>query len=251
MSTKVLWVAPLCLMVACTRVENERSPAPPPEKDASAAGACIGDCIAEKVVEHLNAMDRFDAEEQLQASQKALAALGPTVVRAIFDVYNAHTRPGAQVSHGVRAGEMRWRAVYLLGVLGIPDAVPILYDIARQPLPDPRAGEQVYADEYRIRLRAIAGLEQAKAVEPLQRLHEPRGPLTNATTAALFVAGVRMPGARLTPALRALGEDRADPADHHPNKERLERQRGRARPGSSKFKPVPREDTPRAAGKGD
>ena len=141
---------------------------------------CDAACVQAKVERHLRLMWEFGNEEALQASLKELMALGPPAVRATRDAYNQWSRAqesdarGTEMAGetGARAGEMRWRAVHLLGSLGSREAVPSLYDIARTPLPDPRCkSETFYADEYRVRLRAIAGLENLKAVDELKDLH--------------------------------------------------------------------------------
>jgi hypothetical protein len=49
-------------------------------------------------------------------------------------------------------------------------ALHFLYELPRRPLPDPKAGEIAYADEYRVCLRSIGGLEKLKAIEELKGL---------------------------------------------------------------------------------
>jgi len=204
---------------------------------------CDALCLEEKVTRHLILMWELGSDEALQASQRELIAFGPRTVRIAFDVYNHWSsvrEPDPKL--GARPGEMRWRAVEFLGNLGSPEAVPALYEIARATLPDPRADEHRFADEYRIRLRAIAGLEKLKAAAELRELHSRGGVLKNATATSLFVLGVNVGGVRMVEAVAALKEDKADSKDYHPSKARAPQP---LKPGSQKFKVTPRPDTPK------
>jgi hypothetical protein len=203
---------------------------------------CDDACLQAKIDRHLALMGEFDNEEQLQASQRELAALGPRVVRVAYDTYNQWTRaerPDPKTA--ARPGEMRWRVTYLLGVLGQRDAVPLLFAIGKRMLPDPRCSEQAYADEYRVRLRAIVGLENLKAVDELKQLYELGGVFQNPTAASLYVLGVNVGNVSRVDVKRALAEDVADPKDYNPN-------RGRAaqpgKPGAQRADTKRREDTP-------
>jgi hypothetical protein len=128
-----------------------------------------------------------------------------------------------------------------MGTLSIPDAIPTLFEIARRPLPDPRAGENEYADEYRIRLRSIVGLEKLKAVDELKQLHELGGVLRNPTAASLFVLGVNVGRVSRVDVKKALAEDTADYKDHNPGKGRPAQA---IKPGRERTSPKRRPDTP-------
>jgi len=187
-------------------------------------------------------MGEFDHERALQASLKELSAAGPPVVRVVRDTYNQWSRAeGPDPKFGVDPGDMRWRAVHLLGSLGIPDAIRSLFAIAKTPLPDPRRSEEAYADEYRIRLRAIAGLEKLKAVPELKELHEIGGVLRNPAATSLFVLGTNVGGVSRVNVKTALAEDTADSKDYNPGKGRVAQP---DKPGSPKSSVKRRPDTP-------
>jgi hypothetical protein len=195
-----------------------------------------------KVDRHLMLMGEFGNEETLQPSLRDLAAAGPAAVRVTQDTYHRWgTTDSNNLKLGVRPAEMRWRAIHLLGSLGSPEAVPFLYELGRKTLPDPRKGEIKYADEYRITLRAIVGLEQLKAVEELKALHELGGVLANPTAASLFVLGHNVGGVKRVDVKKALAEDTPDYRDHKQSKGRPPQLQ---KPGKEGIKPTRRPDTP-------
>lgn len=203
---------------------------------------CDRACLQAKVNRHLLAMGEFGGDDALQFSGRELAAAGPPLVRVVQDTYNDWSRSeNYNPKEGVRPAEMRWRAVHLLGTLNIPDAGPFLFEIAKTTLPDPRRNELKYADEYRILLRAIAGLENLKAIDELKELHELGGVLSNPTATSLFVLGVKVGRVSRVDAKKALAEDTADYKDH---KEGKGRQPQKAKPGREKTSPKRRPDTP-------
>jgi hypothetical protein len=235
------------LMLTSVAPTAEAQVATPP-----AGAKCDAACLQAKVDRHLSVLmaeigPREVApekrEEAMQASLKDLAAAGPAGVRAAREAYDHWSREDApEPTTGVRPGEMRWRAVHLLGSLGQREAIPTLHYIARTPLPEPLAvSEQRYADEYRIRLRAIAGLENLKAVDELKDVYEMGGVLRNPAAASLFELGVNLGRVRKVDAKTALEKDTADPKDYHPNKGRVPQAE---KPGSPKADVKRRTDTP-------
>jgi hypothetical protein len=210
--------------------------------EAVPAAKCDEPCVLAKVDRHLLLMGEFGNDEELQASLREVVASGPLAVRVVRDTYNHWAREEKRdPKTGARPGEMRWRAVHLLGSLGMADAVPSLYEMARAPLPDPRRSEQLYADEYRVRLRAIAGLENLKGVDELKELHALGGVLRSPTAASLYVLGVNVGGVSRVEAKTALAEDTADATDFKAGKGRPPQPE---KPGSPKFKVKRRPDTP-------
>jgi len=201
------------------------------------------DARLESMVErHFALMGEFGDEEALQASLKQLVAVGPRVVRIVREAYNHWSRQEtADPTTGTRPGEMRWRAIHLLGSLGQTEAVPALFDVARTPLPDPRRSEQMFADEYRIRLRAVAGLERLKAVDELKELYEIGGVLRNPTAASLYALGTNVGQVRRVDVKTALAEDTADSKDYNRGKGRVAQP---DKPGSAKASIKRRPDTP-------
>lgn len=212
---------------------------------------CDAACLRSKVDRHLSVLMAEIGpaevapqrrEEAVQSSLKDLAGSGPSAVRAARDSYARWTREEApDPATGARPGEMRWRAVHLMGSLGLPDAIPTLYEIARTPLPDPQASEKRYADEVRIRLRAIAGLENLKAVDQLKDIYEMGGVLRNPAAASLFELGVNVGRVSRADAKAALAKEPADSKDHNPNKGRPAQVE---KPGSPKAAVKRRTDTP-------
>src|SRR5688500_4880340 len=164
------------------------------------------------------------------------------MVSVVQDTYTRRTGPaGADLEIGPSPAEMRWRAVHLLGSLRQADAIPVLFEIAKRPLPRPQTNEKAFADEFRVQLRCVAGLENLRAVDELKQLFESGGLLRNPAAASLYVLGVNVGNIRRVPARRALAEDVADSKDHNPGK-RLPPDWGR--PGRGRTNPNRRPDTP-------
>jgi len=185
---------------------------------AAAQERCDSACLQDKVDRHLLLMGEFDNEEALTASLRDLIASGAPVLRTVEETYAVWSRVEATEPDGsARPGEMRWRVVYLLGSLGMRDAVRPLYEIAKAELPDPRLDEQAFADELRIQLRAVAGLESLGAIDELRDLYRAGGLLRNATAASLFVLGENVGDVRRIDARTALAEERIEPTNFNPD----------------------------------
>jgi len=212
---------------------------------AAQRDACDEVCLRGKVDRHLLMIGEYDNEEQLEASRRDIAAAGPLAVRVTLDAYDAWSRVELREPDGdATPAEMRWRAVYLLGTLGLRDAVAPLAAIAGTPLPRPElVDEDAFNDELMIRLRAVGGLATLGAVEPLRDLYDRGGVLRNATAAGLFELGINVGGVYLTDGRTAIAEERVDPTDYNPNQGRPTQ---RDLPGSPTFRVTPRPDTPAA-----
>lgn len=215
---------------------------PPSSISQTPGGICNRVCLQAKVDRHLLLMGEFGSDERLQSSLRDLIAEGPPIVRVVQDTYNHWSRPeNYNPKAGVPPAEMRWRAVHLLGRLAFADARRFLYEIARKPLPDPRKGEIKFADEYRVVLRAIGGLEALKATDELKALHELGGVLSNPTAVSLFELGVKVGDVSRVDVRKALAEDTADYKDFNPGKGRAPQLK---KPGKYKTQPKRRPDTP-------
>lgn len=247
-TVKPAYLATMLLLTVATAASDSLAPrtAPPDSTDDTTnAAACDRDpacALRAKVDRHLLLMGEVDNDRAQQASLRELIAAGPAVLRAVHDAYNAWTRDrGKNPNAPARPGEMRWRATYLIGALGFADGRRLLYDIARREDPDPRHDPIAYADDQRVKLRAVAGLEQLKGIEELKDLHQRGGTLANATTAALYELGVDVGGVRRVDARTALAAEKADITDFHPSKGRPAQP---TKPGAAGYQPKPRPDTP-------
>ncbi|MFY9622230.1 MAG: hypothetical protein WAM70_13465 [Pyrinomonadaceae bacterium] len=206
------------------------------------AGNCDKICLQTKVNKHLMLMGEFGNDEALDASLKDLRAAGPELVGIVQDTYRSWTQSAGNLTGNARPAEMRWRAVHLLGSLNSKEAAPFLYELAKKPLPNPKSGEIPFIDEYKLRLRAIGGLEKLKATAELKDLHERGGVLRNPTAASLYEIGVNVGGVSKVAVKKALaGEDDNDHKDIRPNKHRPPQMK---KPGLEKTHPIRRPGTP-------
>jgi hypothetical protein len=209
---------------------------------AAQRDSCDEACVQAKVDRYLLLIGEFDNDAELEASLRDLAAAGPQAVRAAAGAYEAWSRVERPEPDGAaRPAEMRWRAIYLLGALGMRDAVAQLSTIAETPLPRPEGDEEAFGDEVRIHLRAIAGLENLGAVDELRRLYDRGGVLRNAMAASLFELGVNVGGVTRIDARTALAEEKVDSKIYNPNQGRAPQPE---KPGSPRFEMTPRFDTP-------
>ncbi len=177
------------------------------ETNPQVPAKCEKACLEAKIDRHLMLMGEFGKDDAIEASQRELLAGGPAVIRAIEDTYNRWSRPESLNPKGnARPADMRWRALHLLGNSNSKEAIPFLYDVAKRPMPEPKASESEYADEYRMALRAIDGLSKLKAIDELKDLHEIGGVLSNPTAVALYENGVNVGGVKFIDANKALAQ---------------------------------------------
>ena len=194
-----------------------------------------------KVDRYLMQMGEFNNDRALETSLKDIQAGGAPLVRIVENTYQSWVKPDATMKGNARPAEMRWRAIHLLGSLNSPEAIPFLYELAKQPLPDPRCGETEYGDAYRITLRSIDGLQKLKATEELKDLNEIGGVLSNPTAVALYELGVNVGGVKAIDARKALADDVPDAKDYNQNKTRPAQLK---KPGDEKIQPIRRPDSP-------
>lgn len=166
----------------------------------------------------LDLMAESQADARLDAAVAELRSR-PGIVAEVVALYDALTSAAEQDFDAF--AEARWRTVHLLGLLQLEEATAPLHRIATTPLSDPeRAGDIVYATEFRIRARAIAGLERLRAVDELQRIHRTGGVLRGVAAAALYELGRAPAGVQRLDPDQVFGPgDAADfkPADRAPD----------------------------------
>ncbi|MGK3995522.1 hypothetical protein [Sorangium sp. So ce1024] len=232
----------LALLAGCA-APAEPDPAEDTRQESQAL-ECDRECIRAMVNKHLSLMGELGDEATYERSLRELRAIGPEVVTAAVAAYrtwslSAPPDPGEPA----RPGEMRWRAVHLLGTLGFREAIPTLDAIATSSLPEPGpdTDEQLFGDEFRVRLRAIAGLESLGAVAELKAIYARGDLLRKPAAASLHALGVEVDGIRFVDMKKALAEDVADATDVNPNTGRPPQP---DTPGSREFRVTPRTDTP-------
>lgn len=205
---------------------------------------CDRECIRAMVNRLLLLMGEFGNDNAFAAALRELAAVGPDVVPVVMEVYSSWSASAPpDTTQSARPAEMRWRAVHLLGSLGLAAGIDRLDAIARVELPDPRVGEDAFGDEYRIRLRAVAGLEKLGATDKLLAIHALGNLLRTPAAVSLYELGIDVGGLQRVDARRALAEDVADFTDYNPNAGRPAQPE---KPGSPIFRVTPRNDTPAA-----
>ncbi|WP_434046686.1 MULTISPECIES: hypothetical protein [Sorangium] len=210
---------------------------------------CDRDCIRAMVNKHLALMGELGDERTYEVSLRELRAVGPAVVSGAVAAYRAWSLSAPpDPEEPARPGEMRWRAAHLLGALGFREAIASLDAIARSPLPEPGADEELFADEVRVRLRAIAGLEKLGAAAELRAIYALGGLLGRPAAASLYALGIDVGGLRFVDGRTARAEDVADTTDLNPNAGRPVQP---DTPGSREFRVTPRIDTPATAATAD
>jgi hypothetical protein len=177
-----------------------------------------GDPLAEilprfqEIARYFELLDEPTSEDRQQELLKKLRAQSDTAGRAI-ELYKILSE--AASSDNDHFGEARWRALYLLGELQSEEAVGFLADIALLPLPKPGAlAEQLYRIEYRLRARAIDGLEKAGATDSLARIYESGELVSGMAAAALFELGRAPDGIVALDPEQVIGP--GDPKDYNP-----------------------------------
>ncbi len=133
------------MLTAIAATAEAQVAAPPP-----GGARCDAVCLQAKVDHHLTVLMAEigpsevapqKREEAMQASLRDLAAAGPAAVRAAREAYDHWSREEApEPTTGARPGEMRWRAVYLLGSLPLPLVVRVRGRRAAQQFDDESLG---------------------------------------------------------------------------------------------------------------
>ena len=158
-------------------------------------------------IDLLELMDEPNVEQEMEKSL-AILAKDQKVLPYLTKLYEQLSDKSIEKDEdsGANTGYTRWKVVYLMGRLGNSKTTQQLSKIALSSLPDPEVvGEVSFAAEYRIRLRAIDGLERLKAREPLRRLYKQGGELSQAAAVSLFELGERVEGIKKIDGKRAFG----------------------------------------------
>src|SRR5688572_4599323 len=174
----------LPFLLGCSAHPEEREVGP----SVATPGPALEIPISDYLARHFEIMDRSASDEELLQSLADLRSRDQ-IVAEVNELYQALTDADASESDIDGLGYARWKAVNLLGSLGDVRAIEPLSRIAQTPLPTPEISETRFKVEYRIRLRAIAGLENLKAVDQLNALLNQGGPLRGAVAASLYELG--------------------------------------------------------------
>jgi hypothetical protein len=159
-------------------------------------------------------MDEFGVEEKLEASLGALRK-NPRAADDLVQLYKLLTDASAE-DHGY-FGEARWRTLHVLGDLRSERVTSVLFDIATQRMPGAgRVNERQYAIEYRLRARAIAGLEKLRQTDFLRRIYEEKGLFSGLAAASLYELGEPPRGITVVDGRKVLGP--GDPKDYSPKR---------------------------------
>jgi hypothetical protein len=143
----------------------------------------------------------------------------PGLLDEALELYNKLTEISNEDNHYL-FHEARWRIVHLIGDIEDPKVSSKLYDIAVSALPNPEnVKESTYESEYRIRLRAIAGIEKSKGVDFLQNIHQQNTLLSGAAAAGLFELGVAPAGVKKLDEKKVIGL--GDPQDFKVNAQNI------------------------------
>jgi hypothetical protein len=162
---------------------------------------------------HLQLMAQPESDEEVARSLKTLRER-PGVSREVADLYRSLSAMGRANGY---LGEARWRVLYLLGDLRNPDTASTLFEIASAPLPNPRESTEIqFKVEYRLRARAIAGLEKLKDAASLKRLYEQRSTASGLAAASLFELDATPEGIMKIDGYKAIGY--GDPRDFNPRR---------------------------------
>ena len=163
---------------------------------------------------HFQLMDQQGAEDDLKRSLKRLQR-DPEIVEDVVALYELLTAISKEDNEFY--GEARWRALHLLGELRNPRAKDFLFKFASTPMPSPeRAGEVNYKVEYRLRARAIAGLEKLKETKLLTQIYNENNLFRGLAAASLYELGRPPAGVVKVDGIKTLGY--GDPKDYNPKK---------------------------------
>ena len=168
----------------------------------------------ERLDRHFQLMDQYGNDATLRQSLTSLQE-SPDTARRAMSLYRELSERQA-VDNGYY-GEARWRTLYLLGDVKGDGVEDFLYEIAASDMPDARkVGEYQYRVEYRLRARAIAGLEKHKDIEALQRIYKKNTLASGLAAASLYELGYPPDGIVAIDAVKNLGY--GDPTDYNKRK---------------------------------
>lgn len=152
----------------------------------------------------LDEMGESGIDEQLARSLDTLRS-HPGAVAELTSLYADLT--DASRTRFSAFSESRWRTVYLLAELRLKDAQQPLSKIATTALPAAgRVTDSVYATEFRLRARAIIGLQNLRSADDLERIYKSGGPLRGIAAVALYEIGQAPRGVTLMDSKEAFGE---------------------------------------------
>lgn len=161
---------------------------------------------------HFRLMDEFGVEEKLKASTDALRK-NPESTEDLIRLYKLLTEASAE-DNGY-FGEARWHTLHVLGELRDKRAIEFLYDVAAHPMPSAgRVDEVRYKSEYRLRARAIDGLEKLRQTKLLRRIYDQKGLLSGLAAASLYELGAPPPDIKYVDGRKVFGL--GDPTDYNP-----------------------------------
>ena len=163
---------------------------------------------------HFRLMDQQGVDADLKRSLKQLQQ-DPEIVEDVMALYKQLTTKSKAEKEFY--GEARWRALHLLGELRNPRAKDFLFKIALTPMPVPEeVGEVNYKVEYRLRARAIVGLEKLKETKLLTQIYNENNLFRGLAAASLYELGYTPPGVTKIDGIKALGY--GDPKNYNPRK---------------------------------
>lgn len=161
---------------------------------------------------HFELMDSFGVDRELRRSLTELQR-NPDTIGDLMRLYKTLSETASEETG--HFGEARWRTLYLLGELRSKEASGLFMDIAMRPMPSgKRMSEVGYKAEYRVRARAIAGLEQLGDVDALKRLYDRGGMMSGLAAASLLELGAPPDKVVELDGREVFGP--GDPTDHNP-----------------------------------
>ena len=161
---------------------------------------------------HFQLMDEFGVEEKLQASADALRK-NKKSAEDLMRLYKLLAE--ASTEDNGYFGEARWRALHVLGELRDKRAAEFLFDIAVLPMPSSKRVDEVqYKSEYRLRARAIDGLEKLGQTDLLRRIYDEKGLLSGLAAASLYELDAAPAGIEFVDGRKVFGL--GDPTDYNP-----------------------------------
>lgn len=163
-----------------------------------------------KLDDYFRLMDDYGVEKELAEGVEALKR-DPNTLKDVSALYDLLTEASKNQKHDPFA-QARWRAVHLMGELEQAAANKTLFNIANEAMPMPeQVFEDRYSSEFRIRARAIDGLEKLKSIEKLTQIYKAKTVLSGVAAASLYELGAPPKGVKAVDAKKVLGM--GDPVD--------------------------------------